>query len=69
MVLQRAGPGMLPGPEENWVCRHLKGSCCKSKTVPVPLYTVGYTYTQWWASLHDVVTALQMSRYFLRLKR
>jgi hypothetical protein len=24
---------------------------------------------QWWASLHDVVTALQMSRYFLRLKR
>jgi hypothetical protein len=27
------------------------------------------TFVQWWASLHDVVTALQISRYSFPLKR
>jgi hypothetical protein len=26
-------------------------------------------YFQWWASLRDVVTALQICRYFLRLEQ
>jgi hypothetical protein len=35
-----------------------------------PYYLVLFgTYIQWWASLHDVITALQIGRYQFCLKR
>jgi hypothetical protein len=44
---------------------------CHAQTVPeeMTVASAHQVYSQWWASLHDVITALKIGRYQFCLKR